>query len=119
MRPEKNRNTSPCIPPADPEAVYEETSMQIIKTRVSTSNKLPGTDRVTPPLETPLVENGASIEDALIYIADSIGVQNEKMSLRMSELERAVHVDRESLQEVTRSEKRLKERTDDHLAKNL
>ena len=49
------------------------------------------------------------------------------MSLRMSELERAVHVERESLrqeinrnrQEVGRSEKRLKERTDEHLAENL
>ena len=45
----------------------------------------------------------------------------------MSELERAVHVERESLreeinrnsQEVGRSEKRLEERTDEHLAKNL
>ena len=49
------------------------------------------------------------------------------MSLRMSELERAVHVERESLreeinrnrQELGRSEKRLKERTDEHIAKNL
>ena len=49
------------------------------------------------------------------------------MSIRMSELERAVHVERESLreeinrnrQEVGRSEKRLKERTDEHIAKNL
>ena len=49
------------------------------------------------------------------------------MSLRMSELERAVHIERESLreevnrnrQEVGRSEKRLKERTDEHIAKNL
>ena len=45
----------------------------------------------------------------------------------MSELQRAVHVEIESLreeinrnrQEVGRSEKRLKERTDEHLAKNL
>ena len=45
----------------------------------------------------------------------------------MSELERAVHVERENLreqinrnrQEVSRSEKRLSERTDEHLAKNL
>ena len=44
----------------------------------------------------------------------------------MSELERSVHVERESLreektrnrQEVGRSEKRLKERTDEHMAKN-
>ena len=45
----------------------------------------------------------------------------------MSELERAVQVERESprkeinrnRQEISRSEKRLKERTDEHLAKNL
>ena len=45
----------------------------------------------------------------------------------MSELERAVHVERESLREETnrnrqedgRSEKRLKESTDEHIAKNL
>ena len=45
----------------------------------------------------------------------------------MSELKRAFHVERESLredinrnrQEVDRSEKRLKERMDEHLAKNL
>ena len=61
------------------------------------------------------------------YIVGSIGEQNEQMSLRMSELERAVHIERESLreeivrnrQEVGRSEKRLKERTDEHIAKNL
>ena len=49
------------------------------------------------------------------------------MSIRMSEPERAVHVERESLleeinrnrQEVSRSEKRLKERTNEHLAKSL
>ena len=49
------------------------------------------------------------------------------MSLRTSELEKAVHVERENLreeinrnrQETCRSEKRLKERTDEHLAKNL
>ena len=53
-------------------------------------------------------------------------IANRK-SLRMSELERAVHVERESLreeinrnrQEASRSEKCLKERTDEHLAKNL
>ena len=52
---------------------HEETSRQRIKTGVSTSTKLPGTDRVTPPLVTPIV--------------DSKGEQNEQMSLRMSELE--------------------------------
>ena len=49
------------------------------------------------------------------------------MSIRMSELERAVHIERESLreeinrnrQEVGRSEKRLKERTDEHMTRNL
>ena len=55
--------------------------------------------RVTPPLVTRLVDNGASIEEALTSIVDSIGVQNEQMSLRMSELERAVQVEREYLSE--------------------
>ena len=75
----------------------------------------------------PLVENGASIEEALTNIVGSIREQNEQISIRMSELERAVHVERESLreeinrnrQEASRSEKRLKKRTDEHLAKNL
>ena len=127
MRTGKNRNTGLCNQPADPEVDHEETSRQRIKTRVSTSTELPGTDRVTPLLVTPLVDNGASLEEALTIIVDSIGEQNEKMSSRISELERAVHVERESLrqeinrnrQESSRSEKRLKERTDDHLAKNL
>ena len=82
---------------------------------------------MTSPLVTPLVENGASIEESSTNIVGSIGKQNEQMSIRMSELERAVHVERENLreeinrkrQEASRSEKRLKERTDEHLAKNL
>ena len=127
MRTGKNRNTGLCNPCADPEVEQEETSRQRIKTRVSTSTKLPGTDRVTPPLVTPVLDNGASIEEALTNIVDSIGEQNEHMSLRMSELERAVHVEKENLreefnrnrQELSRSEKRLKERTNEHLAKNL
>ena len=112
---------------ADPEVDNEKTSRQRAKARISTSTKLPGTDRVTPPLVTPLVDNGTALEDALNNILDSIGEQNEQMSIRMSELERAVHVERESLreeinrnrQEVGRCEKRLKERTDEHIAKNL
>ena len=112
---------------ADPEVDNEKTSRQRVKTRISTSTKLPGTDRVTPPLVTPLVDNGAALEEALSNIVDSIGEQNEQMSIRMSELERAVQIERESLreeinrnrQEVGRSEKRLKERTDEHIAKNL
>ena len=74
----------------------EKTSRQRIKARISTSTKLPGNDRVTPPLVTPLVENGESFEEALNNIVGSIGEQNEQMSIRMSELERAVHVERES-----------------------
>ena len=82
---------------------------------------------MTPPLVTPLVDNGAELEEALNNIVGSIGEQNEQMSIRMSELERAVHIERESLreeinrirQEVGRSKKRLKERTDEHIAKNL
>ena len=73
--------------------------MQRIKTRDSTSAKLPGTDRVTPPLVTLLKDNGASTEEALTNIVGSKGEQNEQMSLRMSELERAGHVERENLRE--------------------
>ena len=73
------------------------------------------------------MDNGAALEEALNNIVGSIGEQNEQMSIRMSELERAVHIERESLreginrnrQEVGRSEKRSKERTDEHIAKNL
>ena len=54
---------------------------------------------VTPPLVKPLVDNGASIEEALTNIVGSIGEQNEQMSIRLSELERAVHIERESLRE--------------------
>ena len=105
----------------------EKTSRQRMRAMISTSTKLPGTDRVTPPLMTPLVDNGVALEEALNSIVGSIGEQNEKMSIRMSELERAVHVERESLreeinrnrQEVGTSEKRLKERTDEHIAENL
>ena len=112
---------------ADPEVDNEKTSRQRAKARISTSTKLPGTDRVTPPLVTPLVDNGAALEEALNNIVDSLGEQNEQMSIRMSELERAVHIERENLreeinrnrQEVGKSEKRLKERTDEHIAKNL
>ena len=93
----------------------EKTSRQRIIARISTSTKLPGIDRVTLPLVTPQVDNEASIEEALNNIVDSIGEQNEQMSIRMSELERAVHIERESLreeinrnrQEVGRSEKRF------------
>ena len=105
----------------------EKTSRQRVKSRISTSTKLPGTDRVTSPLVTPLVDNGAALEEALNNIVGSIGEQNEQMSIRMSELERAVHIERESLreeinrnrQEIGRSEKRLKERTDEQIAENL
>ena len=110
---------------ANPEVDNEKTSRQRVKARISTSTKLPGTDRVTPPLVAPLVDNGAALEEALNNIC--LGEQNEQMSIRMSELERAVHIERKSLreeinrnrQEFGRSEKRLKERTDEHMAKNL
>ena len=111
----------------DPEVDNEKTLKQRVKARISTSTKLPGTDRVTPSLVTPLVDNGAALEEALNNIVDSLGEQNEQMSIRMSELERAVHIERESLreeinrnrQEVGRSEKRWKERTDEHMTRNL
>ena len=127
MRTGESRNTGQSNAPAYPEMDNEKTSRQKIKARISTSTKLPGIDRVTPPLVTPLVDNEVSIEEALTNIVGSIGKQIEQMSIRMSELERAVHIERESLreeinrnrQEVGRSKKRLKERTDEHLAKNL
>ena len=73
------------------------------------------------------MDNGAALEEVLNNIVYSLGEQNEQTSIRMSELERAVHIERESLrveinrnrQEVGRSEKLLKERTDEHIAKNL
>ena len=92
MRSGENRNTELRNAPADPEVDNEKTSRQRIKARILTSTKLPGIDKVTPPLVTPLVENGASIEEALTNILGSIGEQNEHMSLKMSELEKAVHV---------------------------
>ena len=126
MRTGENRNTGLSNASADQEVDNENTSSQRIKARISPSTKLPGIGRVTPPLVTPLVENGASIEEALINIVGSIGEQNEQMSIRLSELQRAVHIEWESLreeinrnrQEVGRSEKHLKERTDEHMAKN-
>ena len=78
---------------ANPEVDNEKTSRQRVKARISTSTKLPGTDRVTPPLVTPLVDNGAALEEALNNIVDNLGEQNEQMSIRMSELERAVHIE--------------------------
>ena len=120
----KNRNTGLCNPPADPGVDHEETSRQRIKTRVSTSTKLPGTDSVTPPLVTPLVDNEASIKEALTNIVGSKREQNEQMSSRMSELERphkrkpAGEINR-NRQEIRRSGKHLKERTDEHFAMNL
>ena len=118
----ENKNIGLGNASADPEVDNEKTSRQRIKARISTSTNLPGIDRVTLPLVTPLVETGASLEEALNNIVGSIGEQNEQMSIRMSE-----HVERESLreeinrnrQEVGRSEKRSKERTDEHIAKNL
>ena len=96
VRTEESRNTRLNNSPADPEVDSEKRSRQRIKVRISTSTKLPGIDRVTPPFVTPLVENEASIEEALTSIVGSIGEQNKQNSMRMSELERAVHVERES-----------------------
>ena len=122
-QPEESRTSGLGNALADPEIDNNKTSRQRVKARISTSTKLPGTDRVTPPLVTPLMDNGAALEEALNNIVGSLGEQNEQMSIRMSELERAVHIERESLreeinrnrQEVGRSEKRLKERTDEHM----
>ena len=76
----ENRNTGLGDALADPEVDSEKTSRQRIKARISTSTKLPGTDRVTPPLVTPLVDNGVALEEALNSIVGTIGEQNEQMS---------------------------------------
>ena len=73
MRTEESRNTGLRNEPADPEVNNEKTSRQRIKARISTSTKLPGIDRVTPTLVSLLVDNGASIEEALNNIVGSIG----------------------------------------------
>ena len=71
MRTGENRNAGLSNAPADPEVDNEKTSRQNIKARISTSTKLPGIDRVTPPFVTPLVETGASIEEALTNILNN------------------------------------------------
>ena len=73
----ENRNTGLSNAPADPEVDNEKTSRQRIKARISTSTKLFGIERVTLPLVTSLVENGASLEEALTNIVGCIGEQNE------------------------------------------
>ena len=56
------------------------------------------------------MDNEASIEEDLTNIVGSIGEQNEQMSIRMSELERAVHVERASLgEEINRNRQELLE----------
>ena len=112
----------------DPEIDNEKTLKQRVKARISpTRSYLGPTGLHHHSWITPLVDNGVALEEALNNIVDSLGEQNEQMSIRMSELERAVHIERESLreeinrnrQEVGRSEKRLKERTDEHMTRNL
>ena len=82
--------------PVEIEADYEETSRQRSKTRVSTSTKLPGTNRVTPPPVTPIIYNGASMEETMARIVEITDEQSEQMSLRKSELGRAVHIETEN-----------------------
>ena len=48
---------------------------------------------------TPLVDNAASMKEALTRIENSMVEQSEQMPIRMSGLERAFPVERESLQE--------------------
>ena len=76
------------------EAEHEGISIQRGAARVSTSFKLPGTNKVTPSPATPFVDNGASMEEAKARIMDSMGEQNEQMSSRMSELETEVQVEK-------------------------
>ena len=52
MRTGENKNTGLSNAPADPEVDNEKTLRQRIKARISTCSKLPGIERVTPPLVT-------------------------------------------------------------------
>ena len=80
MRTGESRNTGLSNAPVNLEADSEKTSRQRIKARISTTTKLPGIDRVTPPLVTPIVENRASTEEAPTNILGGIGGQNEQMN---------------------------------------
>ena len=80
----ENRNIGLGNASAEPEVADEKLLRQKNKARISTSTKLSGTDKVTPPLVTPLVENGTSLEEALNNIVGSIAEQNEQMSIIMS-----------------------------------
>ena len=72
-QPEESRTRGLGNALADPEIDNDKTSRQRVKARISTSTKLPGTDRVTPPLVTPLMDNGAALEEALNNIVGSLG----------------------------------------------
>ena len=55
------------------DAEYEGPSRQRGTSQVLTSTKLPGRNKVTPTLLTPLVESRASAEEALTRVVDSMG----------------------------------------------
>ena len=61
MRSGENRNTGLSNESADPEVDNEKTSGQRIKARISTSTKLPGIDRVTPPATCDVISRKRSI----------------------------------------------------------
>ena len=66
---------------------------------------------MTPRVVTPLVDNGTSLGEALTRIECCMGDQSEQMSIRMSELERELHVERESLRwEINRSRQEVSRR---------
>ena len=69
------------------EVYYKGTSRQRLTARVSTNTELSGANKVTPPVVTPLVDNGSSTEESLIRIVDGMGEQNEQVTIRISELE--------------------------------
>ena len=66
------------------DAEYEGPPRQRGTRRVSTCSKLPGTNKVTRTLLTPLVDNRSSVEEALTRVVDSMGEQNKQVFLRMS-----------------------------------
>ena len=52
-----------------------------------------------PKLLTPSVEKGVSIEEALTRIVGSMGDQSDQISIKLNELGREVHVERENLRD--------------------
>ena len=90
--------TRPGITLGDLRAEYERPLRQRGVARATTSTKLV-LNQVRSPLVPPWVDGGKSMGEALTRIMDKLGEQQEQFFNRMSELERAIHIEREGLRE--------------------